>query len=618
MNADEILQRYFGYPAFRPGQKELIDAILSGRDAFGVMPTGGGKSICYQVPAMLLPGLTLVFSPLISLMKDQVSALLDAGIPAAYINSTLSFDDYRGALRDMEDGVYKIVYLAPERLENALFRATLQRLPIRQVAVDEAHCISQWGQDFRPTYLKIAELIRTLPSRPAVSAFTATATDRVREDVIRLLELRDPLLLITGFDRPNLRYDVVRCRRKDEELFAFLREHGGQSGIVYCATRAKVESVCAWLSARGFSATRYHAGLPDEERHANQEAFLYDQKTVMVATNAFGMGIDKSNVRFVIHYNMPRSIEEYYQEAGRAGRDGERADCLLLFSDGDIMTAKYLIENGVSPESENRAERIDQELRRLNAMVGYCKTGRCLRGYILDYFGEAHGENCGNCGNCLGAYDEVDITVPAQMILSCVKRIRDRLGYPVGAALIVRTLRGSNDKRVRELGLEKLSTYGLLREEPADRVKLYIEHLEAEGYLRTDPRHGGVFLTEAAGGVLFHGVKVLMLIKRNVRQKTGNNTAGHAPGASGEEPFDRDLFEVLRALRRELSDQEGVPAYIVFSDATLRDMVRRKPQDIQAFLSVSGVGKVKAEKYSDAFLKAITGYERKNSPNGLP
>ena len=603
------MEKYFGYTAFRPGQEQLIEAILSGRDAFGVMPTGGGKSICYQVPAMLLPGLTLVISPLISLMKDQVSSLREVNIPAAYINSTLSPEDYRGALRDIEDGVYKIVYVAPERLESESFLSRLRRYPIRQVTVDEAHCISQWGQDFRPSYLKIAELIRSLPERPVVSAFTATATDRVREDVVRLLQLHEPLLLVTGFDRPNLRYDVVRSRRKDDALISFLKEHAGHSGIVYCATRAKTESVCAALCAEGFSATRYHAGLSDEERHANQEDFIFDRRTVMVATNAFGMGIDKSNVRFVVHYNMPKSIEEYYQEAGRAGRDGEHADCLLLFSEGDIMTAKYLIENGASSESENRAERIAQELRRMNITAGYCKTTRCFRGYILDYFGEKHPERCGNCGNCLGAFEEVDITIPAQMILSCVRRVQNRLGYTVGASLLIKTLRGSSDKRVRELGLDKLSTCGLMRGEPAERVKRYIEHLEAAGYLKTDPRHGGILLTEAAGDVLFRGTVVKMQVKRDPRGTRASGAGQPLGSAAAPVTQDQGLFDALRGLRRELSEREGVPAYIVFSDAALRDMVRRRPRNMHELLMVSGVGKFKAEKYGNVFLKRISAYE---------
>ena len=607
MNQYDILQNYFGYASFREGQEALISAILSGRDAFGVMPTGGGKSICYQIPSMMLPGIALVISPLISLMKDQVMALREANIPATYINSTLSAEQFRAVRKNLEGGKYKLVYIAPERLDNEGFSELLRRLPISLLTVDEAHCISQWGQDFRPSYLKIADFAASLPSRPILAAFTATATARVREDVVRLLGLRNPLLLVTGFDRPNLRYKVIRPSRKSTELRSLLSERSGQSGIVYCSTRGKVERVCGELQDAGFTATRYHAGLSDEERHKNQEDFVYDRSSIMVATNAFGMGIDKSNVRFVIHYNMPKSIEEYYQEAGRAGRDGEAADCILLFSAGDASTAKYLIERG-GADGEKSKTLIEQDLQRLYTMVSYCKTSRCLRGYILDYFGQKHRDTCGNCGNCLGMYDEIDITTQAQMILSCVKRIRDRLGYSVGAGLVARTLRGSTEKRVMGLELDRLPTYGLLRSEPAAQIQWYIEQLETMGYLEADRRHGGLDLTEAANGVLFRGETVRVLMKHNTRKIISPEAFRRK---AADVPADDDLFHALRALRRELADQEGVAAYIVFSDAALRDMARRKPRNPKEFLEVTGVGRYKAEKYGEAFLNIITEYEER-------
>lgn len=610
MDKYEILHTCFGYTSFRAGQENLIDAILSGRDAFGVMPTGGGKSLCYQVPAMVFPGITIVISPLIALMRDQVMSLKAVNVPAAYINSTLSGEQYRMACQNLRNGTYKIVYIAPERLDSKTFVELARCLPVELVAVDEAHCISQWGQDFRPSYLKIADFVRALPRRPVLAAFTATATTQVQEDVESLLELRDPLRLVTGFDRPNLRYEVIRSNRKDAALKSLLAGHPGQSGIVYCATRGKVESVCEELCESGIAATRYHAGLPAEERYANQEDFVHDRKTVMVATNAFGMGIDKSDVRFVIHYNMPKSLEEYYQEAGRAGRDGEAADCILLFSPGDVTTAKYLIENGESNNAEaSRETVIERDLRRLSVMTGYCKTTACLRGRILDYFGQSHPKACGNCGNCDGEYDEVDITTQAQMVLSCVKRVRDRLGYSVGAGLLVRTLRGSTDKRIRELGLDQISTYGLMRAEPATRIQEYIERLEFCGYLVTDPRHGGIKLTAAAGDVLFRGMSVTMLRKRAAPAKQ--------QAAPGSGLTDEGLFEKLRTLRREIADREGVAAFIVFSDASLRDMARRKPRDPREFLEVSGVGNYKAEKYGSAFLEKIAEYEKERKPDGM-
>ena len=604
MDKLSVLQDYFGYTGFRDGQDQLIDAVLSGRDAFGIMPTGGGKSICYQVPAVLFSGLTFVISPLIALMRDQVLALKEAGIPAAYINSSLSSEQIRTVFANIRAGKYKIIYVAPERLGTESFLRLVNEVRIDFVAVDEAHCISQWGQDFRPSYLKIVDFVKTLHRRPVVAAFTATATEEVRRDVVRILEMRDPVCVVTGFDRPNLRYEVVQGGKKGGELLKLLQSRNNQSGIIYCSTRKKVENVCEELCEHGIPATRYHAGLPEEERRRNQEDFVFDRKPVMVATNAFGMGIDKSNVRYVIHYNMPQSLEAYYQEAGRAGRDGASADCILLYAAADVATARFLIEHGeeneeLSAEEQRRVTELN--MQRLQKMVDYCKTKRCLRGYILDYFGQRHAEECGNCSNCLTEYKEVDITREAQMILSCVWRIKDKLGYHVGTALVLRTLRGSRDQRISELGLDKLPTFGLMKDRSRADLQEYIDTLEQAGYLATEPTHRALKTTEKAREVLFHNQSV----RARVKQRTAPQKEQKAQKTKAQTQDDYALFEALRTLRRELADAEGVPAYVVFSDATLRDMATKKPQDEQEFLDVSGVGEFKLKKYGKIFLNKI-------------
>lgn len=611
MKKEEILRQYFGHSSFREGQAELIDAIAAGRDVLGVMPTGGGKSLCYQVPALLLDGVTLVVSPLISLMKDQVMALTDAGVDAAFLNSSLSSSQLQSVYRNLRAGVYKIVYVAPERLDGEGFVSLAQHLNISLLAVDEAHCISQWGQDFRPSYLHILDFIQKLPRRPVLAAFTATATGQVREDIERVLQLRDPLKLVTGFDRPNLNFEVLHPQNKAAALKSLVGARPGQNGIVYCATRKSVEAVCRELCAAGIQATRYHAGLTDEERRQNQEDFLYDRATVMAATNAFGMGIDKSNISYVIHYNMPKSLEAYYQEAGRAGRDGERADCILLFSPGDVQTAKFLIQNAGENDElsiEAREAVMKQDLKRLNVMLGYCKTTDCLRGYILDYFGQAHEKNCGNCGNCRESFSQRDITPQAQMILSCVKRAYDKLGYSVGAGLVIKTLSGSAEQRVSNLGLDTLTTYGLMRGVARTEIKAYIEQLEADGYLKTDPVHGGVLLTESSGAVLFHGETVSMM----TRALTAVEKKGGKSAAAVAADVDDDLFSALKALRFALSQEENVPAYIIFSNASLADMAAKAPKSMSEFLDVSGVGEVKAARYGQAFLAEIQKYEAEN------
>ncbi len=600
----EVLYRYFGYTAFRSGQAELIDAQLSGRDVFGIMPTGGGKSLCYQIPALMLEGITLVVSPLISLMKDQVTALKNMGVSAAYVNRSLSAEQIRLVLRNIQQKKYKIIYIAPERLLTESFLAAISNLKIAMVAVDEAHCISQWGQDFRPSYLRIADFLKLLKVRPVVSAFTATATQEVRDDVERILGLQNPLRIITGYDRPNLRFAVVQPKSKPLALLDFIEARPGKCGIVYCSTRKEVEKVCQMLQNKGISATRYHAGLSEEERHTNQDDFVYDRCKVMVATNAFGMGIDKSNVGYVIHYNMPQCIESYYQEAGRAGRDGENADCILLYSPSDIRTAKFLIQHPTENEElseEERSNLVKKALIRLDAMVGYCNTSHCLRGYILEYFGQEYPQLCGNCSNCESTAEQRDITEYAKMILSCIYRIHEQLGYSLGITLVVRVLHGSREKRIKELRLDRLSTYGLMNHVPRAEIREMISALENQGYIMTHPDRGDLNLTDKAREVLFHGEKVKMLVRKKKREKSRKEDASSNPNTAG-------LLEELKALRLTLAKEENMPAYIVFSNATLKDMAQKAPVTMAEFLAVSGVGKFKAERYGQRFLTAIKKY----------
>ena len=614
MDQYEALKYYFGHSQFRQGQEALINAILSGRDVLGIMPTGGGKSLCYQIPALVLEGVTVVISPLISLMKDQVAALSEAGIQAAYLNSTLTPQQMQLVYQRTREGAYQLLYVAPERLDTAEFSALVEQISVPLVAVDEAHCISQWGQDFRPSYLNIAAFVQRLPRRPVVAAFTATATGEVQADIVRLLELREPLRMVTGFDRPNLFFDVRRPKQKTPVLLRLIQERQDKSGIVYCATRSAVERLCKSLCAKGIAATQYHAGLDEEERRQNQDDFQFDRKTVMVATNAFGMGIDKSNVGFVIHYHMPKSLEAYYQEAGRAGRDGESADCILLYSNGDVETAKYLIENSgndLLTQEEQDAIR-QQDYDRLNAMVGYCKTTRCYRSYILSYFGQNAPTSCGNCGNCKGDYESQDITVHAQMLLSCILRIRQRMGYYVGKTLVIQTLQGSKNRRVLDMGLDELSTYGLLPKTSAREIRDEIEFLEQEGYLRTNPEHQTLESSKSASAILFEGEKVSMPVRIDrIEEETGDGRKGPKKAAGALPEDAKGLYNVLKALRMKLAQEQDVPAYIVFSNATLTDMAVKAPRTMPEFLGVSGVGEVKAEKYGEAFLKAIALYQEK-------
>jgi len=602
-----ILREYFGYREFRGGQAEIIDALTAGRDVLCVMPTGGGKSLCYQIPAMLFPGVTLVISPLISLMQDQVRSLTRAGIRAAYINSSLTPRQYAQVLDLAAAGEYKILYVAPERLSVPEFLAVCAEMEISLIAVDEAHCVSQWGQDFRPHYLRISEFVGSLPRRPVVGAFTATATETVRQDVTRALQLRDPLEITTGFDRPNLYFGVrkVRPRHKNEELLSILAGRGEQSGIVYCATRKAVEEVADFLTEQGIPAARYHAGLPDEERRQSQEAFVCDRIPVMVATNAFGMGIDKSNVSYVIHYHMPKDLESYYQEAGRAGRDGEAADCILFYTPGDVRLAQFLIENSEpNPElTSEQAEAVrENDRQRLKHMTFYCTTAGCLRSFLLKYFGDSAPEYCGNCSGCAAGFTERDVTVDAQKILSTVVRS----GQRYGARIIIDTLLGSDRERILALGMQNLTTYGLMKDSSGPYIRQVIDRLLYQGALVSD---GGALpilrLGDAARPILRGECTVTMMEAPVKKTEPKENKKRRS---RTEE--DVGLYAALKTLRQSLAAEEKVPAYVIFTNASLADMAIRVPRTKAEMLEVSGVGKKKLERYGDLFLAAIDEYLR--------
>ncbi|MDE7360810.1 MAG: DNA helicase RecQ [Oscillospiraceae bacterium] len=596
MTKSEALRKYFGHSAFRNGQDALIDNILGGRDVLGVMPTGAGKSVCFQIPAILLDGTVIVISPLISLMRDQVDALVQNGISAACINSSLDSASSREVFMRAAAGEYKLLYVAPERLETEGFARLCERLTIPLVAVDEAHCVSQWGQDFRPSYLGIARFVQSLPTHPLIYKYTDPETDMVKRDIVEMLGLDDPFLITTGFDRPNLSFEVRKPADKDSELLKILK--GGISGsvIVYCNTRKNVESVCAELCRNGFKAGQYHAGFSAEERRAAQEDFLYDRIDVMVATNAFGMGIDKSNVTLVVHYNMPKDLESYYQEAGRAGRDGGDARCILLYGYEDVAMAEFMIKNG---ESEER-DRI-----RLRKMQGYVGTSGCLRAYILRYFGEKAANSCGNCGNCLGDYETVDVTLEAQKILSCIFRLKQR-NRAVGKALICRILTGSRDKRILEEGYDTLSTYGIMEDVPRARVRDIMAFLEGEEYFEVCGEYSVCVLTPKADEFIRSGRALTMRLPKEIKRIKSS-------AKTDEEHQNPELFEQLKALRKKLAASLGVPPYVVFSDAVLWSMCARLPKDQFQLLEISGIGSIKAERYGRRFLAVINDYVRKHN-----
>lgn len=612
MDKYQILKKYFGYDTFREGQEPLIDSILSGRDVLGILPTGAGKSLIYQIPAMLMDGITLVISPLISLMKDQVGSLNQAGIHAAFLNSSLTTGQYYKALEFARQGRYPIIYVAPERLVTEEFLDFALHAKIAMVAVDEAHCVSQWGQDFRPSYLKIVEFIKKLPKRPVVSAFTATATREVRDDIMDILLLENPEVLTTGFDRPNLYFGVQSPKDKYGVLKNYLEMHPGECGIVYCLTRKGVEEVCGKLKEDGFSVTRYHAGLGDAERKKNQDDFIYDRYQIIVATNAFGMGIDKSNVRFVVHYNMPKNMESYYQEAGRAGRDGEPAECILLYGGQDVVTNQLFIDNSqenqeLDPVSRELVAERDRE--RLRKMTYYCFTNECLRDYILRYFGE-YGENyCGNCSNCLSQFESVDVTEIARALVGCVKSSRQRYGVNV----IIDTVHGANTAKIRNYRMNENPNYGELAKVPSYKLRQVINYLLLNEFLTvTNDEYAIVKLTAKSEEVLGDEAQITMKMAKEQEhqakeKKEKKSRKGIAAGLAGADftEADEQLFEVLRSLRMEIAREEKVPPYIVFSDKTLTHMCIVKPRTRSAMLTVTGVGEFKYEKYGERFVACI-------------
>lgn len=596
MTANEVLKKYFGYDHFRTGQSEIIEHILKKEDCLGVMPTGAGKSICYQIPAILFSGVTIVISPLISLMKDQVDSLVQLDISATFINSSLSERDYVQTIENIYHGIYKIIYVAPERFLSDTFITILHSLDISMIAIDEAHCVSQWGHDFRPSYCEIANVVSSLKKRPVIVSFTATATQLVKEDIVRLLNLQHPFIITTGFDRENLYFSVQAPQSKKDFLLDFLDKHKNESGIIYCSTRKTVDEVFERLSQYGYSVSKYHAGMSEKERTSSQEDFVYDRTEIIVATNAFGMGIDKSNVRYVVHYNMPSDLESYYQEAGRAGRDGDQAECVLLFNRADVVTNKFLIEHSSEGNHSN-------EYQKLNEMVDYCNTNQCLRSYILEYFGETPSfSTCHFCSNCNSSIEVTDITIDSKKILSCVKRMRERFG----AGLVADVLKGSKSAKIKSLGFDILSTYGIMYDYTKDTIRDLISFLVAEGYLNSVGNQYPVLtLSKEANEVLFANKQVF--IKKKIEKI--DSIKKSSKDALETLPFDINLFEILRSLRKEIADSYHVPPFVIFSDVSLKQMSTYYPDDVDSMSKISGVGNFKLEKYGAAFIGAIQDYK---------
>lgn len=615
MDKYQVLKQYFGYGTFREGQELLVDSILMGRDVLGIMPTGAGKSLCFQIPALMLDGITLVVSPLISLMKDQVGALNQAGIHAAFLNSSLTANQYYKALGFAKQGRYPIIYVAPERLVTEEFLDFALHSNIVMVAVDEAHCVSQWGQDFRPSYLKIVEFIKRLPKRPIVSAFTATATKEVRDDIIDILELQSPMVITTGFDRTNLYFGVMTVKDRYSAIKNYLETHKSDSGIVYCLTRKQVEEICENLIKDGFSATRYHAGLSDEERRKNQDDFIYDRVPLMISTSAFGMGIDKSNVRFVLHYGMPKNIESYYQEAGRAGRDGEPAECILYYSSKDVITNQLFIDNNqdnAELDPVTRAIVKERDRERLKKMTFYCFTNECLRDYILKYFGEYGSNYCGNCSNCLTQFEQVDVTEIARALIGCVGSSRQRYGTTV----IIDTVHGANTAKIKNYRMDENPYYAVLSKVPTYRIRQVLNQLQIEEYLFiTSDDYAVVKLTMKSKEIIEENKQIMMKLAKEAdrpAKESQSRNKKNKTGILGNQQFtekEESLFESLRTLRTEIAREEKVPPYIVFSDKTLTHMCVVKPKTKGEMLKVSGVGEFKFEKYGQRFLRCIEKFE---------
>ncbi|WP_434293343.1 DNA helicase RecQ [Clostridium botulinum] len=583
--AKNLLKKHFGYNEFRKAQEKVIESILKKEDTVAIMPTGAGKSICYQIPALIFEGVTVVISPLISLMKDQVDSLKEVGIEATYINSSLNNLEIEERIFNAREGIYKLIYIAPERLESDNFVRSLNNLNIALVAVDEAHCVSQWGHDFRPSYTKISNFIRKLSKRPIVTAFTATATETVRRDILKSLELQNPKVFVTGFDRENLSFSVIKGEDKEKFIFDYLENNIGKVGIIYTSTRKEAESLYNKINKKGYTVGVYHAGLSDEERKKTQEDFSFDNIEIIVATNAFGMGIDKSNVRFVIHHNIPKNMEAYYQEAGRAGRDGEESECILLFSPNDIRLQKYFIdESFLSPERKNN------EYNKLRAMVDYCYTSKCLRSYILEYFGEdALEEKCNNCSTCNDNREEKDITLEAQKIFSCVYRMKERFGVN----MVADVLRGSKNKKLLSLDLDGLSTYGIMEEFTQKDIVALMNKLIADDYMvTTDDKFPVVRLRSKSHDVL-KGKEIVSIKVSKIEKKV---------------KADNELFEILKQLRKAISQEESVPPFMIFPDATLKELSEYMPTKEEDLLKIKGIGERKAKVYGERFIEAITEY----------